>query len=294
MRIGLGTAQFGLPYGITNAVGQVGSEDTGAILAVARESGIDTIDTANLYGTSEQVLGDADGAAFRIVTKTPKFAGQSKGVASAALRDALEQSLLKLRRGQVDALLLHDPDDLLGPLGPALWKEMESLKREGLVGKIGVSVYDGGEIDAALQRYPIDLVQLPYSPLDPRLIDGGQLARLAERGVEVHARSLFLQGLLLQPPANIAPKFGALADAVAQLRAAGATAGLDPLETVLALAFKRPEIDRFICGVTSAQELRAIVRAARRVEGVESPVHLATRAALDPRVLNPARWAELG
>lgn len=294
MRIGLGTVQFGLAYGITNQAGQVGRDPARAILTAAEAAGIDTLDTAHLYGDSEAVLGRLGNHAFRIVTKTPKFHGLTAEEAAAGLHDTFKQSLTRLERRRVHGLLLHDPSDLLGPLGPTLWRQMERLKADGLVAKIGVSIYEGGEVDAALGDYPIDLVQLPYNPLDQRLVSGGQLARLAAAGVEVHARSLFLQGLLLQPPERIPAKFQPLAEAVAGLRAAGEAAGLSQLETLLSLAFRHPEIDRFICGATTLEELQAIVCAAEKVEGMENVVEVATFPPLDPRLLNPTRWSELG
>ncbi|HEX8580028.1 MAG TPA: aldo/keto reductase [Allosphingosinicella sp.] len=297
-RLGLGTVQFGLAYGITNSDGRISDSEAAAILARCAEAGIDLLDTANLYGESESAIGRAapSDAAFRIVTKTPKAAGaRSADEAVAALQSAFAESLEKLRQPRVDALLLHDPADLLGPMGPALWSAMEALKRDGLVRAIGVSIYEGAEIDAALAAFPIDIVQLPWNPLDQRLERGGQLAALANAGVEVHARSLFLQGLLLQDAANISARFGPLRDAIAALHADFREVGLSPLEGILAHAFARPKISRFVVGVTSAAELDAILLAGEKAAGVKAPLNPSTSSgALDARYLNPARWSELG
>ena len=293
-RIGLGTAQLGLDYGVTNSAGRVPEAEARAILDLAAASGMDTIDTAHLYGDSEAVLGRcAPAAALRIVTKTPKFGGSPPGAAASRLRAAFSQSLRRLGRETVYALLLHDPADLGGPNGSALWNAMAALKDEGLVEKIGVSVYDGAEIDALLGAYPLDLVQLPWNVLDTRLVQGGQLARLRDCGVEVHARSLFLQGLLLQPPGRIPDRFAPVRSAVAALHAAFEGEGLTPLEGLLGLAFQRPEIDRFICGVAAADELHAIVSAAETGQRVQQRLRLPIMEPLDPLYLNPARWPEL-
>jgi len=294
-RIGLGTAQLGLDYGVTNSAGRASEAEARAILGVAAASGMDLIDTAHLYGDSEAVLGRcAPAPALRIVTKTPKFAGLAPAEAASALRAAFTRSLRLLGRDSVYGLLLHDPADLAGASGPALWEALTSLKEEGLVQKIGVSVYEGAEIDALLARYPLGLVQLPWNPLDHRLEEAGQLARLAEAGVEVHARSLFLQGLLLQEPGAIAPRFAPIRGSVETLRAASEAQGLTVLEGVLALSFARREIGRFICGVAAAGELRAIVNAAGKAQEAAHRVRLPAMAPLDPVYLNPARWSELG
>ncbi|MEP9357626.1 aldo/keto reductase [Sphingomonas sp. KR3-1] len=294
-RIGLGTVQFGLDYGITNRAGRPAQDKVEQICLTAAEAGIDTLDTAHLYGDSEAVIGSTRVAdAFRVVTKTPKFsAAASSGEAVDVLDATLTMSLDRLRRPSVDALLFHEVEDLLGPHGDALWRAMERVRSSGLASKIGVSVYHGRQIDAALDRYPIEIVQVPFNPLDRRLIDGGQLDRLAAVGVEVHARSLFLQGLLLQSPDLIEPRFGVLRDAVAEMRSWASGQGLTPIQGVLRLALAETRIDRFIVGVTSAPELEDIVSATQSGQGAYQPADFVSSVALDPRHLDPSRWAEL-
>jgi aryl-alcohol dehydrogenase-like predicted oxidoreductase len=173
-----------------------------------------------------------------------------------------------------------------------LWSCLERLKADGLAARIGVSVYHAHEIDRILDRYPIDIIQLPFSAVDTRLADGGQLGRLAQTGVEVHARSLFLQGLLLAPADDIPDRFAPVRAAVRQLDAQFSRQGLSRLEGLLAMAFSHAEIDRFVVGVTSAAELNAIIvasRAASRVKDLQVPA----LAGIDERLLNPARWGEI-
>lgn len=294
-RLGLGTVQFGLPYGITNSVGQVGESEVEAILRCASRLGIDTLDTAYLYGGSEAALGRSSLPLgnFHVVTKTPKFGEcASAGEAVDQLRRAFTQSLDRLASPRVYALLLHDADDLTGPHGAGLWAAMSDLRAQGLVRKIGVSVYDGDQIDAALGAFDLDLVQLPINPLDRRLIEGGQLARLGERRVEIHARSLFLQGLLLAPsdatPEALSPLRGAIAD----LHQRFAAAGLTPLEGVFAWCKDLP-IDRFICGVTSVAELQGIASAAENAHSPARGMDLGGAPSIDPVYLNPGRWPAL-
>lgn len=295
MRIGLGTAQFGLPYGITNTTGQVGRDESIAILELAERSGIDTLDTASAYGDGEAMLGAAATSPFRIVSKAPaQGSAASAQEARRNLRAAFLRSLQNLRRPGVYGLLLHHSADLLGPFGPELWQEMEWLKEEGLVTAIGGSFYEGAEIDRALDRYPLDLVQLPFNPLDQRLVVGGQLRRLSKAGVEIHARSLFLQGLLLQLPDRLPARFAPLGTAVGRMRSAFEDAGLTTLEGILAVAFQRDEIGRFICGVTSVAELEQIVAAADKAQTLGKPIDFTPPDGLDVRLLNPSRWDELG
>lgn len=206
MRLGLGTAQFGLDYGISNAGGKTAREEIGRILARAEAAGIDLLDTAALYGDSEAAIGAAldPGRPFRIVTKTPVFAAERISQTEAeGLRLAFKTSLMRLRRERLYGLLVHAPADLLKPGGDLLWRELEALKAAKRVEKIGFSAYSGGELDALLSRFRPDLVQVPLNALDQRLLRDGHLAALKGRGIEIHARSIFLQGLLLMDVENV-------------------------------------------------------------------------------------------
>ncbi len=264
MRIGLGTAQFGMDYGITNKVGQVPEWEVANILDAAEAAGITILDTAHAYGTSEEVLGKFDaGYRFKVVTKAPK------GCTADELRDAFHASLSRL--GRVYGLLLHDTADIY------LWPVLEELRDDGNVEKIGISVYD------EIPDLPIDIIQVPFNPLDRRLLDNGTLEQLHRDGVEIHARSIFLQGLLLteEYPAHLMP----LEWAVDQMRR-----GMNRMEWTLGTVLQCPYIDTFLCGVTSLEELTEIVKAANNVVAMEPPEFVPQFAS---RYLNPAKWPEL-
>lgn len=291
-RLGLGTVQFGLDYGVTNAAGKVSLESVRAILSEARHRGVGLLDTAALYGDSENVVGLADpDRSFSIVTKTVKVgdAGDA-ALAAAMVARRFEQSLRNLDRESVYGLLLHDPADLLGPFGEAVWRELQAIKSRGQARKVGVSIYTGDEIDRILSRFQPDLVQIPINAVDMRLVEGGQLEALRTRGVEVHARSVFLQGLLLQRPQDIPSKFGVLQDTVRDLHAAFEEYGLTPMEGLLAGVLRHSAISRIIVGTTSVAELAEIVTASNRIAGRAFDIDFARHRIEDPRILNPALW----
>jgi len=229
MKLGLGTAQFGLDYGIFNRRGQCSSAEAAAILRLAAEGGIDVLDTAGAYGTSERVLGQtmSPDHRFRMVSKTPVLSHADVDPRH-AVEAALMTTLERLGRDSIYGLLVHHADDLLSAAGAGLWQAMQAIKRRRLVCKIGVSVYDAAQLDQVLDRFDVELVQLPVNLFDQRLVYGGYLARLKARGIEVHARSVFLQGLLLMDPASVpeslAPVKQPLACLHDELRTAGVPA----------------------------------------------------------------------
>jgi aryl-alcohol dehydrogenase-like predicted oxidoreductase len=294
-RLALGTAQFGSAYGITNRAGKVAIEEARRIVDLAATAGIDLLDTAHLYGDSERVIGAVlpPHHATKIVTKTPRFADLGDGnAARARLHAAFDESLSRLASSSVYGLLVHDADDLLGPAGEAIWSVMEHVRQCGLVEKIGVSVYTGPQIEALISRYPLQIIQLPLNAVDGRLVRSHALKRLAEHKIEIHARSVFLQGLLLAPPETIDRRFGALRDAVTRMARDCASHGFSQIDAALAAVLAHAEVDRVVVGVTSLDELQVILKAVPRATCVVATLNLRSWEIDDHNVLNPATWPQ--
>ena len=290
-KIGLGTVQFGLDYGIANPNGRVPIDEVEQILGRAATLGITLLDTAALYGVSEETLGRILGPEhpFRIVTKTPRAAGDRITDNDAAdLITTFDRSLQRLKQQSVYGLLVHDADDLLKPDGQLLIDALRRVRDSGRVTKIGVSVYTGAQLDSVLELFTPDLVQLPLNVLDQRLIADGRLDRLHQMGVEVHARSVFLQGLLLMEPQALDAYFDPVRDRIESYRDGIKRTGATPLEGALRFALGLSQIDAVIVGVCSRQELEDICVASRR-RGFP-PIDFSRWAVNDPRYVNPSQW----
>lgn len=262
--LGLGTVQFGLDYGVANVEGQVGELQVAEILAYAVEAGLGVIDTAAAYGESETVLGRhiSDSSGFRVVTKTlPLRLPVIKADDVLKVERAFDASLQRLRQSRVDALLVHHAEDLLAPGGEALYARLIEWQSTGRVRRIGVSIYDRGQIDQLLERYRFDLVQLPINVFDQRLVHDGTLEMLQQRGIEIHARSVFLQGLLLMETAQLPAHFNQLVLHHEQYRNALKATGVSPLAAALGFVASRPEVDVTLIGVNSVRHLIECVAA---------------------------------
>lgn len=284
-RIALGTAQLGLPYGVANRTGQVSEADARAMLARARAAGVDTLDTAVAYGTSEAVLGRIGVAAFRVVTKLP---GLPEGTADVAawVRDTMAGSLRRLGVGSVHAVLLHRPADLLGPRGAELHRALRALREDGLAARLGVSIYGPAELDVLWPREGLDLVQAPFNVLDRRLAESGWLERLAGAGVEVHARSAFLQGLLLMTPAEVPPGLARFRPTLDAWAAFLAEARVPALAACLSFVLSHAAVARVVVGADGVAQLEEILRAA---DAPAAPVPARLRSD-DPDLIDPSRW----
>ena len=288
MRLALGTVQFGMDYGVANRGGRPDERAIADILRMARDCGIDMLDTAPSYGDSEALLGrDESAGAFRVVTKT-RYYDDARMVddADVGVAATLARSLADLGISHAYALLIHSVADATGPYADRIMDAMLEIKHRELVEKIGITVYAPDDIARFRFLAAIDLVQLPLNILDQRFRTSGALAALKRRGIEIHARSPFLQGLLLMAPDTVPDHMSVARPIVMRVQQALKTQGLTPLQGALAFMNTVPEIDYVLVGVDRAAQLREIADAAT------------ARAALDfgefacaaAEIIDPRRW----
>jgi aryl-alcohol dehydrogenase-like predicted oxidoreductase len=288
MKLGLGSAQFGSDYGVTNTSGKVAAAEIDGILRLAAESGIKVIDTAAAYGDSEAALGSAlwPSHPFFLVTKClPVKAQRIRPDDARQVKDGFLRSLEKLRQPAVYGLLVHQAADLRKPGAELLVKELLELKQQGLVSRLGASFYNATEVSSILR---LEIAQVPVSIADQRLVADGTLKRLHGEGVEIHARSVFLQGLLLAEriPDSLADRARPLQRITAHARAAGVSRLALALGFVAAIA----EVDVALVGATSRDELEEIVAALGSAGRADDVSHLAVE---DEALLNPSRWPKV-
>lgn len=285
MKLALGTAQFGLSYGIANQTGQVSQEAGAAILSAARQRGVDTVDTAIAYGTSESALGRHGMTGFRVVTKLPVMP-DDVGDAGVWVHSHVAASLERLGLTRVYGLLLHAPAQLLGPGGPALYEALQQAKRTGLVEKIGVSIYAPADLKEIWPRFAVDLVQSPLNVLDRRLVTSGTLTGLAAAGVECHARSAFLQGLLVMAPEARPARFDRWRATLAAYDAWVEASGLTRTAACLRFVLGQPLVNRVVVGIDSVTQAHELLDIAQQPTALVAPDF----GEIDPDLLNPSRW----
>lgn len=269
-------------------MGQVSSDEGATILGDARLAGLDTLDTAIAYGNAEDQLGRAGVGEWRVVTKLPGIPAECTDVEGWVF-ESVRRSIGRLNVGKLYGLLLHHPRQLLSDDGDALYDAMRRIRSEGLVQRIGVSIYAPDELDVLTPRFAFDLVQAPFNVLDRRLVSSGWLRRLKEAGVEVHTRSAFLQGLLLMSAADRPKKFTRWQSLWSRWDAWLAEQRTTPLEACLAFVLGTKDIDRMIVGVDSRAQLKEILSSV--------DAHVAkvpdTIASDDQQLINPGLWNTL-
>jgi aryl-alcohol dehydrogenase-like predicted oxidoreductase len=256
----LGTAQFGQNYGITNVTGKVSEVEIKSIFRNARLNQIHTLDTASTYGDSELVLGNIGVSDFDVITKLPSL-GSATSDCYEIYKKSIEGSLKDLKMSRIDTVLLHRPEELISSYGDTIYNALHKLKDDGLVDRIGISIYSPELLDNIYPKYFFDVIQAPLNIFDRRIISSGWLGRLSEMGVSVIARSVFLQGILLSQVNDLPAYFSKWRPLFMQWIEFYQENGLSALEASLQFIVQVPEIDKIIVGVESEHQLTEIVRA---------------------------------
>lgn len=286
-KLGLGTVQWGLDYGVANHGGKTPIDIVGQIISHARRLNVEVLDTASVYGDSETALGSFKLDGFKVVTKTPRIGNSHFSKMDAAhVRETFNNSLKHLKQTSVYGLLCHHSEDLLVPGGDQLVDLLLELKSQGLVEKIGVSVYESRQLDAVLEVVRPDIVQLPLSVFDQRMLLNGRLSRLKDMNIEVHARSVFLQGLLLMDMEDIPKHFEPIRPLLAKWHASVSSQGLTLVQAALAFVRDLPYVDTVLVGVLDLAQFTSCYQDFHS----NATFSGAGLACNDPTYVNPALW----
>ena len=285
MELALGTVQFGLAYGVAGRGTPVPPDEVRALLRRAHARGIRWLDTATAYGDIEErlagLIDDAD--EFRIVSKIPaRPAGLGPAQAEEWAAAQFERS--RRRNGPaLAAMMFHRAEDLLEPGGEALWRAAADFgAREGVA--VGVSCYDPSTLAAVAIRHPVAIAQLPGNAFDQRL--NGSEALAIPKGIALHLRSAFLQGLLLMPEAEASARVPAASAALARWHVWCRERDLRPLIAALGLVKGHRRASHCVVGVDGMDQLEAIADAWEQATPLQAP----ELAQASPAVIDPRQW----
>ena len=285
-KIALGTANFGTNYGISNREGKVSSAVVAEIMKFAFKSGIRTLDTASAYGDCHEKLGRIGTSGWEIVSKVPVIPTDCKDVVG-FVTEKFEKTLENLRVERIEGLLLHNSGDLLGRYGDEIFSCMKRLHSQQLVSKVGISIYDPTCLKNIIERYEIDLVQGPLNVFDNQIDESGWLDRLAKLGIEFHARSIFLQGLLLSPEIRAKQFFSQWHDVFADFDNWVKQSKESALEKCLSHVRSFQKASCILIGVDSVEQISDAMAAMS-----QKPERAPVFTSLDfETLINPSRWA---
>ena len=285
-RIVLGGAQLGLPYGILNGGETLSREEVARILNTAVDHGIDSIDTAIAYGQSESIIGETSQNRFNIISKLPPLPVDVSNV-SEWVHSQVQGSLSRLKCTSLDALLLHRPQDLTGAQGAELYAAIGSLMAEKMIHRFGVSIYSPDDLEGIIDTFEIHVVQAPLNVFDRRIL--GVTDQLSALNIEVHVRSVFLQGVLIASPKDRPHRFEPWSEHFALFDEWVRSSGVSAMACCLGFALQQPGIAKLVIGTTSAESLDEMMNSIPN-SVLEVPTHLqsSVEQLIDPRFWNAA------
>ena len=285
-RIVLGGAQLGLPYGILNGGETLSREEVARILDTAVDHGIDSIDTAIAYGHSESIIGEISQNRFKIISKLPPLPVDISNV-SEWVYSQVQGSLSRLKCTSLDALLLHRPQDLTGAQGVELYAAIESLMAEKMIHRFGVSIYSPDDLEGIIDTFEIHVVQAPLNVFDRRIL--GVTDQLSALNIEVHVRSVFLQGVLIANPKNRPQRFEPWSEHFSLFDEWVRSSGMSAMACCMGFALQQPGIAKLVIGTTSAESLDEIMNSTPN-SVLKVPTHLqsSVEQLIDPRFWNAA------
>ena len=276
-----------MKYGIANSWGKVGEKEASEIISRAVSAGIDTIDTAAAYGNAESVLGNLKFEGLKLITKIGEI---PPGVsAEDFVVNCVFNAMRNLKCDSFYGLLLHVPSQLLSNQGSQIWGSLTKLRKQGVVEKIGVSVYCVNELEKIIRDFDVDIVQLPINVFDRRMALSDVSKTLVRLNIEVHARSVFLQGLLLMAPNDRPKKFGRWLHTFDLWDSWLYETGLSPLEACIGYVKGLKFVDKVIVGLESTDQLDAIMEASLGM-AIDPPTFHSSE---DGLLINPTNWPQL-
>ncbi len=284
----IGTAQFSSNYGISNTSGKVKPDMALKILRLANKLDINFIDTAIGYKNCHKILGKIGMKNFEIITKIPELQNKVDDIPG-KIEELISKSKIDLKVNNLNTVLIHNPYQLKNKIGEEIVKKLDYLKHNGVFKKIGISIYNPEEIDALGNVYDFEVIQCPINVFDRRMYETGKLKELKSKGIEIHARSIFLQGLLLMKSGSVPGKFNKWINLINEWNKYNNFNQTQMIKTAINHVFSQKNIDKVIIGFQNDKELEQVSGLISEDEN-EVPNDLKTN---DDLLLNPSKWDRL-
>ena len=281
----LGTAQFGLDYGINNSTGKIQKSEVFEILKYAFQNGIEFLDTAPVYGEAHKIIGEFhkeyEQIRYKVITKIPADYPTDK------LEELVDGFLLELNIDYIEVLHFHSIKDFISCDKLKISEVFNRLKKSRKVKSFGVSIYDNSEADL-LSRELIDVVQLPFNLLDNINQRGKLIEQLKQKKYEIHTRSVFLQGLFFKNSEEI--KSLEIKEAISKLQGICKLYSCDIAQLALQYCLIQKEIDHLLIGVDTFEHLKKNISIATDllIEGFVE--HINNIVISDISQINPSKW----
>jgi len=287
-KIILGTAQIGSNYGLSNETIFNFSEKE-KIIHQAYKIGVRTIDTAIAYEKSEEVLGEIGIKDWNIITKIPTFQSHEFEMKT-WIRKEVDNSMNRLRISKLEAVLFHNSNQFRSHDKKDLYLGLKNIQEEGLINKIGFSIYEIEQAEFLIDNFDFQILQVPYNIFDRRFEDKEIIKKCKKSGIEIHVRSIFLQGLLLMNENRIPLKFKKWNHLFEKWHSFLDDNKINALDACLALVLNNDNFNKIIVGIDNIHQLEEISLSFHNIKNIQIPEYL---SCTDLNLINPQNWQML-
>ena len=286
-KIVIGTANFGMNYGIRVGQKKLLASEIIDIINGAQKKGIDTLDTAIAYGDSIERLGNIGVQKFKIITKIPRI---PKKVANSSdwYKNKVIYTIKKLKINNLEAVLLHYPNDLIDNKNKKLIDTLLEFKKKKIINKIGISIYEKKELEEILKIFKPDLIQCPLNIFDNRLTKNNFLETISKKGIDIHVRSIFLQGLLLLNSNKIPNEFLKYQKLFLEWENWLKLNNLNSLEACVIYANRIKWVNKLVIGINSSIQLNQIIK---HINNFSTHFEIPNwQNPIDKNLIDPRKW----
>jgi aryl-alcohol dehydrogenase-like predicted oxidoreductase len=282
----IGTAQFGSKYGISNTSGKTKTNEVKKILSLLDKK-IYYIDTSTNYGKAEKILGSKRKKKTKIITKisAKKLCLNKTENIKEKIFKQLNQSKKNLKNKSIYAVLINNVDLMLSKKGLKIFESLKEAKKKGLIKKYGYSIYSFSNLKKICNKVKPDIIQCPYNILDRRLIEKNNLNFLKKNTIEVHVRSVFLQGLLLMSKKDMPMYFKKWNNIFNNWEKWVYKSKFSKLSACLNYIYNTKGIDKIVIGVNNTEQLEEIFNL--KMQKISIPKHISSK---NEKLINPNLW----
>ena len=280
----IGTAQLDHNYAKNFRNGKISKNNFKKILDFSYDKKIYYLDTAENYKNAHKIIGFFNNRRFKIITKINNIKTNSN-IINQTLKK-IQQYQKSLQVNKIEGILFHNEKELLNKKGEIIYRTLKKLKKDGLLNNIGVSLYEVKNLLPIINKFSLDFIQIPYNFFDNRFFDHKILKILKEKKIKIHARSIFLRGLLLSETNLIKKKYSYFYEDLKFFEKTCKINKLSKIQYCINYAFSNNNISKFVIGVDNIDRFKEILNSIKRFKKIKKINYkLKNKLISDPR-----RW----
>ena len=290
MKAVIGTASIGMNYGISNQNNKFSKRNSEKLLSYCIKNKLSYFETSGSYGYAEDLLIKfSNKNNLKIIYKIPPISSETINDNDLSkIYINLNRTIKKFKKNSLKDLFLHSYSDLEKKGSEKLFNLLLNFKKNTQVQNIGVSLYDRNQVDSVLQNYDFDTIQIPFNILDNNFTKTNYLKKIKKRNIKIHARSIFLQGLLLMDPVKINPFFDKIKPNLLSFNRYASKRNISKSSLCFNFVNSIKEIDKLIIGINNISHIDEILKNLKLKKKYYRNINFNKN--IDEKYTNPNKW----